>query len=110
MKITSDKVIKTGKPATMVRYTTNLAACLLLGLVSMPLPGFTPAQAKSKAPAADTLETRTIQCPTKQSVGTIVLTTKSAIDGLHDIQGTILHEAEALLQLRCQKTLCLLSS
>ncbi|MBK9622678.1 MAG: hypothetical protein IPO31_26140 [Candidatus Obscuribacter sp.] len=103
MKITSDRVIKTGKPATMVRYTTNLAACLLLGLVSMPLPGFTPAQAKSKAPAADTLETRTIQCPTKQSVGAIVLTTKSAIDGLHDIQGTILHEARGTFAVKVPK-------
>ncbi|MBL0189287.1 MAG: hypothetical protein IPP97_26530 [Candidatus Obscuribacter sp.] len=92
-------------PKSRQRLNTaiNLTAAIGLALTSMPLAVLPSAQAKSKAQTAEALEIRTIQCPTKQSVGTIVLTTKTAIDGLHDITGSLLHEGRGTFTVKVPK-------
>jgi len=94
---------KLSKSRHRLNIAINLTAAIGLALASMPLVGLPSAQGKSKAQAAEVLETRTIQCPTKQAVGAIVLTSTSAIDGAHDITGSILREARGTFTVKVPK-------
>lgn len=94
---------KLSKSRQRLNTAINLTAAIGLALASMPLTVLPSAQAKSKAQTAEALETRTIQCPTKQAVGAIVLTSTAAIDGAHDITGSILHEARGTFTVKVPK-------